>query len=197
MIFRNLLIISYFIFSTVQAGQGLSLESYNVNTIEDLSGCFQLKPYELKEQNSTSSRQHFISDFDIQKGCALKGLDLAKKKSSDKAALLQIGEEIRKGYRIEGTLDVYQILVKNDKNKESCSNVQVYSAMTAGLSHPKDYPSEAFSDVKKALVIVGLCLESKTFKQDILDEVATKKPYITDNLCPFLKSKKLLTNCPL
>jgi hypothetical protein len=185
-----------FVSSFVFAAQGLSLETYIVNSADDMAGCFQLKPYKLKEKNETSTATHYITDFDIQKGCALKGLELARKKSTDKVTLIKLGEEVRKGFRQEGALGIYQILVENDKSKESCGDAQIYSAMTAGLAHPKDYPSAADSDVKKALAIVTACLESKQFSLDIKEEVATKKDYISENLCPFLKSKKVVSECP-
>lgn len=172
-----------------------SLESIKINAPADLEGCYAIQPYVLHRKGDAANTEHWIDEVEIANGCTAKAVTLAKAHPNDKAMLMQIAEEVRRGHREEASLKVFRVLAENDKSKASCDESALFNAILAGLRHPAEWPSRADADVTNALAVVDACLPSSQFATDIKDELVHAYPYVNENLCPFLKKKKVVGSC--
>jgi hypothetical protein len=172
-----------------------SLESIKINEPGDLEACYAMQPYVLRRDGQAASSYHDINEVEIANGCTAKAVALAKAHPNDKAMLMQIAEEVRRGHREEASLKVFRVLAENDKSKASCDESALFNAILAGLRHPAEWPSRADADVSNALAVVDACLASSQFTTDIKDELVHAYPYVNENLCPFLKKKKVVASC--
>ena len=174
---------------------GGTLESLRVSSIEDLEACYAIQPYMLEQQHGEKKTTRLVEAQEIQEGCTAKAVELAKGKSKDPAALKALAEQVRRGHRAEASLKVFLVAVEADATKGSCVDAELDSALQAALSHPADTPSKKDSDVALALQVVGACLANKQFKADIQEELEQGKSPLPENLCPFLKLKKVVASC--
>src|SRR3954453_17122470 len=84
-----------------------SLASIKITAPADLEACYAMKPYVLHRKGDSAKTEHWIDEVEIVNGCTDKAFALAKAHPSDKAMLMQLAEEVRRGHREEASLKVF------------------------------------------------------------------------------------------
>jgi len=165
-----------------------TLETLRVTDVSSLQTCYSIRPYELKTRTGAVTTQ-IVDEDTIARQCTRRAVGLAREKPSDRMLLLELAEEVRKNHRPESSLRVFRVLVENDGSHASCENSEVYAALMQALRHPADYPSATDSDLKVAYSVLDACLKNPQFVTDIRADAGAGKPYVSENLCSYLKAR--------
>jgi hypothetical protein len=169
-----------------------SVEKLKVSSLQSLEKCYQSQPYELETKiNDKSTTKAWVSKQLIAEKCTSKAIEWAQSESKNASLVLEIAEMVRRYDRHEEALGAYNVLLLEKENLSHCENSKFYSTLISALSHPENFPSQTDSDVLRARKAISLCWPQKDFQKDILDEVETDKPYVTDNLCHYFRAEKL------
>lgn len=164
------------------------LSLYKIDSVESIAKCYAITSYQFQKRQ--------IGSNEILNSCTDKVIAWLQQAKFSDDDLLKVAEEVRKGHRIEASLPVFKVVALQSKNQAVCDNINLYSAIMAGLKHPVYYPSEEKSDVKAAYQVMDVCFAKASFVDDLQEELDKDDAYLTQNLCQFFMSKnKKVSQC--
>jgi hypothetical protein len=172
-----------------------SLDTVVVRDAASLTRCYELPPYEQVVRGDKGETRHFIDERAIAKGCRAKAISFLEHERISPAEGLKLARLVERRDIRENALAVYGALIKTSHALELCEDPQLYSTLILGLGHPRNEPSEADSFYAQGASLMNTCLANKAFLADLKEEVGTKKPYASANVCFFLKERKLIGSC--
>lgn len=175
---------------------GPTLDTVQVNSVEDLDTCYSIKPYAQTEKLKEKNNHSWVDEGEIAEACGDKAVALARKEIKNSKKVFEIAESVRRNHRSGASLRIFRVLVDAQVTAEICDTAPLQEAVIEGLSHPADYPSAKAAFSKNSFAIIDKCLKFSQFKQDIKDELEKDNSYVKSNLCPFLKERKVVSNCP-